>query len=445
VWLSTVTKPVYLIMSSDVQLHCPHCGTDKENFEKNYIAGESEVYEYTMCSVCGNLVASSTIHDVLLKGIEYKENTCNQTLDASCGCNHRDQDGSVDQSEHIVDRSDVGCEIGLIDNGRATCNESLPLSLNNNQTVKNSCSAYSFEEKKNSAVAISSLVTLDNGDLSRDSLKKARELHFQSLSCTNCTGPGSHIVPVEGVKDIFHCSSCFSVHGVDDSMNYYDLLQKGDYMVEACIDCGNNDPYFFLLEYGSDPDSISLKCMKCSHIAEQSESKSTGDTGEKNTLDQCMKELIHYECKCNNSNSELQEIFIDSSSNTVFVKCWICQREDMIALPFNFFKAKICPCNNSESFDVKFDEYGYVSRLVCEWCQAEMDCGVSSAVDVPAAGDGTSTGRTRITSFSDIQIGDHIAWHQFLGYWHHAIVTEVNGGQIRVIHYNGPSVPNKGT
>lgn len=396
VFVHSFKSVVDFIMSSDVLLQCPHCGTDRENFEKYYI----EVYEHTMCSACDNLVASSTIHDVVL----LKDNEHDANYPTSYSCNHCDQDGSDDQSENIVDISDVGCEIDLIDNGRARCNELLPLSLNNKPGLKNSYSAFNFEEKKNTSVATRSVATLDNGELSRDSLKKARELHFQSLSCTNCTSPGSQLVPVEGIKDIFHCLSCFSVHGVDDSMNYYDLLQKGDYMVEACGDCGNIDPNLFLLEYGSNPDSVSLKCVMCSDMAEQSESKGTGDTGQENKLDPCVKDLIQYECKCNNSSSELQEIVIHSSSNTVFVKCWICEREDMIALPGS----------------------------------------ISSAVDIPAAGDGMSTGRTRITSLSDIQIGDHIAWHQHLGYWHHAIVTEVSGGQIRVMHYNGPSLPNKG-
>lgn len=91
----------------------------------------------------------------------------------------------------------------------------------------------------------------------------------------------------------------------------------------------------------------------------------------------------------------------------VDTKCWVCQQEDMDAFDF---KPKACTCNRSD--------------LV--------------------AGDGISPRQTRISCVSEIRIGDHIAWHQRMGYWHHAIVTEINGTELRVLHYNGPNLPNKG-
>lgn len=91
-----------------------------------------------------------------------------------------------------------------------------------------------------------------------------------------------------------------------------------------------------------------------------------------------------------------------------FVKCWVCKQEDTIAFDF---KPKACTCNRSDSL----------------------------------AGDGSSPRQTRISCVSEIRLGDHIAWHQRMGYWHHAIVTEINGTEIRVLHYNGPNLPNKGT
>jgi len=429
-------------MSSDVPSCCPHCEADQEKFDKTYLG----VYECIICSACRNLVASSKIcGEVFLQDMEDKENY--PASDASDSCNQYDEGASDEWKENVIDVYDVSCEIDLIDNGYKRCTESEFLPLDHHQRrLRNSCSVYGFEEQRNVRdFAVAQSATLDNGDLSRDSLKQAREHHCLYLRCTNCSSPDS-LMPVEGIKDIFHCSNCFSVHGVDDSINYYDLLQKGDYVVEACVECGNSDPDLFCLECGSSPDSIELRCVKCSDMAQGSEYEGVGDveiTEEGNALDQHMKEWIHYECKCKNSNPELQNIQVDVDHNTVFVKCWSCLREDMIAL--NDFKPKLCTCNNRESVDVKFDEHGYVSRLVCLQCHAEMDCGAASAADIPAAGDGTSTGRTRVLSINDIQIGDHIASHQFLGYWHHAIVTEVDrdDGQIRVVNYNGPSA-NKG-
>ena len=424
-------------MSCDIPPHCPHCGSDKENFDMSYFGAENEVYEHIMCTVCGDLVASSTIPDeVSAHDIHHDEKY--PTFDASDGCSMYDEDASSERNDNVVDLSDVNCEVNLIDDDHAIYTES----LNHHQRLKSSYSAFNFEEKQNATVTTTLSATLDNGELSGEFLRQARQLHCQSLSCTNCTSFDSEMLPVEGMKDVFHCSCCSWVHGVDDSMNYYDLLQKGDYMVEACATCGNGDPHLFLLECGSGPDSVNLKCMKCSDMTQESQNvESIGDveTGEEdNTLEQCMKEWIHYECKCKNSNSELQKITFDFDSDTVFVKCWVCQREDMIVLSFNDLRPKTCKCTSGKSADVKYDEYGYASRLVCLQCHAEVDCGVSNAADVPAAGDGMSAGRTRISSVGDIQIGDHIAEHRFLGYWHHAIVTEVNGRQIRVVHYNGP-------
>lgn len=419
-------------MSSTVLLYCQYCGTDTQSCDVKYFGGEAEVYEYIVCSVCENLLASSTMHD--------KESY--PTVDAS---GNFDRDASGDGNENMIDVEDIGL-IDLTNDGDAGCTESLPLSLNHHQSLKNSYSDFDFEEKENFKVTSAYSSALDNGELSRESLKQARELYCRSLSCSSCTSPGSQIQPVEGVKDVFHCSSCSDIVGVDDSMNYYDLLQKGDYEVEACVSCLNRDPNLFVLERGNDPDSISLRCMRCGSTSDGIENRSSRDLetiADQNTLEQCMKEWIHYECKCKNADSDMQLIKFDRNSNTVFVKCWSCEGEDVISL--NSYKPKICTCSTSEQqVNVKFDEYGYALQVICLQCRAEMDCGEPGTLDSCAAGDGRSTGRTRITCPTDIQIGDHIALHQLLGYWHHAIVTNVAGLQIRVVHYNGPNLPHKG-
>jgi hypothetical protein len=47
--------------------------------------------------------------------------------------------------------------------------------------------------------------------------------------------------------------------------------------------------------------------------------------------------------------------------------------------------------------------------------------------------------RTKIPNVREVadylKPGDHIAWHRQLGYWHHAIVTEITSIGIRVIHW----------
>jgi len=435
-----------IVMPSDVPLYCQYCGTDSANFDVKYLPGDIEVYEYIVCGKCGDVVKSfpvlathdDTEHESRREGVSSSYGQC-------------DQSASGDWSGNVADVSDICCEIDLTDDdddGNTRCTDELSaFALYDHQMLKNSSSAFSFQRQQNAEVASPRSATLDNRELSRDSLKVTREHYIRSLSCGSCTGLGSEILPVEGLKDVFYCSGCSSVHGVDDSMNYYDLLQRGNYAVEACASCGNTNPYLFMLEQGSSLDSITLRCMNCSG-AEGGDSGNTGDVGETAAVDehglaQHLKDWIQYDCKCGNANSDLQRITFESDSNAIFVKCWVCQREDVITL--DSFKPNICSCdNNSDSVDVKFDEYGYAARLVCLQCHAEMDCGGPCASDVAAAGDGTSTGRTRISSQSDIQIGDHIALHRMLGYWHHAIVTDVDGWQIRVVHYNGPSLPNKG-
>jgi len=423
---------VQVIMSSDL-LNCPFCGTDKEHFDTVPFADEN--CEYIMCSVCGKFLTSvAKCDDTVFLDAEHKEN-----------CGQCDQGVLNDQNENVIDISDVSCEIVPVEGYEAGC-VSLPLSPNCHQMLRSSCSAFNFEEQQNARVgAAGRSASLDSGDLSGDSLKQTRDLYCRRLSC-GCSSPGSQLLPVEGLKGIFSCSGCSLVHGIDDSMNYYDLLQKGDYVVEACDVCGNSNADLFLVEAGITPDSINLRCMKCCDMARESLSESVGDmeiTEEENLsiLDGYIKEWIHYECKCENSNSDLQKVSVDYNSSTVFVKCWVCEREEMIKLDF---KRKGCTCNSSDCVDVRFDEFGYASQLVCLKCHTEMDCGAPNIGDIPAAGDGASIGRMRISSISEIHVGDHIAWHQTLGYWHHAIVTQVNGAQIRVVHYNGPSLPNKG-
>jgi len=344
-----------------------------------------------------------------------------------------------------VSESDDSChEVDPVNAEDAMCIDDSVTQPLNQQRLRNSLSSFNIGESPNFTIAAAthSAASLDNGEMSRQALEQAREYYCQHLSCT-CTNTGAQLLPVEGLKGIFHCDSCLSVHGIDDSMNYYDLLQKGDYMVEPCPNCGNTDPRQFCLEAGSTPDAIRLRCMKCCDVGQDNESVGGVEmAGEDDVFDTHIKQWIHYECKCNNSVSELMEMQFDSKSHAVFVKCLACDREDMVVLDF---QPKVCTCKNSDNIDVRFDEYGYPSQLVCLKCQAEMDCGVSVAGDIPAGGDGTSTGRVRILSMCDLQIGDHIAWHQLLGYWHHAIVTEVNGARIRVVHYNGPNLPNKGT
>jgi len=421
-------------------LQCPSCG--KDDFDTEYFKHETECWEYITCHGCDELVASSSYciqdGDERLPVMEQIEHDLAASDFGSCS--QCDQDASGDRNAEVIDLTDIY----LTEDEQMMCIESMDY----HQALKNSCSAFNFAEQHGVINVAARPATLDNGELSRETLKQARELFRQNLACS-CASPDSEILPVDGINDVFCCSVCSLVHGVDDSVNYYDLLEKGDYVVEACVECGNTDPNLFCLDSGSTPDSVILRCMKCSAATRETDGESFDaavDSEEETLLDKCIKEWIQYECKCANAVSELQKIVIDSSSetSTVFVKCWVCLREDMIKLDF---KPKFCTCSTGDNVEVRYDEFGYVSKLFCSRCRAEMDCGPPTAADVPAAGDGTSLGRVRIFAVSEIRVGDHLAMHQWLAYWHHMIVIEVNGTQIHVIHYNRPlgcNLLNKG-
>jgi hypothetical protein len=145
--------------------------------------------------------------------------------------------------------------------------------------------------------------------------------------------------------------------------------------------------------------------------------------------------LIDYECKCKKSTSDTITIKLDESSNTIFIRCLVCDRENFVA-----FNPKNCKCNDSTGHNIIFDELGFVLKVECVVCHATVDCRVDRKVDVTtcATGDGTPMGRTNIRSFTELKTGDHIAWHQRLAYWHHAIVVDVRDDKIQVINYDGP-------
>jgi len=425
---SAIVANLQATMSSNM-LQCPHCSVENEIMETVYIEDEGTIHEYTMCGVCDNLVASSVpavCSDASCGAMEPERNSLPDCVSNSC--NRCDEDASGDHNETILG---IPCPDFEFDMPSQT------------QSVKHSCSsAFQFDENTDIVDIAAYPATSNNGDMSNDSLKQLREVYCQNMTC-DCTGSASEILPVDGVKGVVYCSGCHQVYGLDDTMNYYDLLGRGDYAIEPCDKCGNSDPHLFVIE--SDClDALSLRCLKCGDVDQDGENASVNDiemTDESDVWEMYLKEWVHYECRCGKSNPDLQKITPNLENGIIFVKCLVCQREDQIMLDA---KPKICSCGDDSCVDIKFDEFGYASKLMCLQCRAEMDCGPDAVADVPATGDGTPTGRTRITAISYIQIGDHIAWHQLLGYWHHAIVTDVNGMQIRVINYNGPCFPQKG-
>jgi hypothetical protein len=141
-------------------------------------------------------------------------------------------------------------------------------------------------------------------------------------------------------------------------------------------------------------------------------------------------------CSCGNDNRDLFEVVKNDSGSVVYVRCWNCNGE---------FRAtpRVCGCSDElggNSHDVVFDEFGYVSKVICHRCKAEVDCGAKNSVPSTVNGE-TSLGRTRVEALTMLGRGDHIAWHQPLSYWHHAIVSGVDSrnNEITVINYNGPN------
>jgi hypothetical protein len=92
--------------------------------------------------------------------------------------------------------------------------------------------------------------TMDMGELSHESLRHAWNLFSEFACCPECSAVGRELAEVEGLKSLWSCTRCATTFGLDDTIDYYELMQdlkQGRYELEPCGRCGNRDPYRFVL------------------------------------------------------------------------------------------------------------------------------------------------------------------------------------------------------
>ena len=321
----------------------------------------------------------------------------------------------TDDVHHIRHETDDVCQIRYeVDDVRHIKQATVPR-IQRRNTVLRSASTPTFGHHITVDIHSGSVDSVPSGDIDKETMKCLSELMCQQ-PCHKCHQ--RTLVPLEGLPNVFECEACQMVCGFDDSTNYFDLLkflECGKYRVEACPVCGNDDPYSFLVVNSDVEDQIALKCLLCKKI--ECEKKV-------DTLIKCNQ--------CYNINEELFSVTSDDY-NSIFLKCWQCDNEEVIT-------PTICGC--AEDSEYIFDEFGYISQIVCPRCQKSMKTNDNSK-DATKVGDGSNSGRSRVNTLEILRKGDHIAWHQALGYWHHAIIIDAEPGSLNVVHYNGPNI-NKG-
>jgi len=299
--------------------------------------------------------------------------------------------------------------------------------------------------------------TTDCLDLSHESLKHARRKFVEFMCCPTCHELGYEIKHVEGLKDVLLCSKCNNPFGLDDTINYYDLLhdlEQGQFTVEPCKICGNMDANKFNFVVSNEcTDTVGtfdLQCMVCcnvqlpdanSVVCEKTSSNTSNETV--NVVDDLAgledMDVNLIQCPiCENSTKDLFDIDTNEAGDILSVKCFKCNHRLIVP------RTK-CACQDLDCHEVIYDDVGYLEKVVCKRCHAQQE--FDARFSTPRGdGDGSSLGRTQIASLAMLKQGDHIAWHQILSYWHHAIVIYVDErySKITVINYDGPDV-HKGT
>jgi len=92
---------------------------------------------------------------------------------------------------------------------------------------------------------------------------------------------------------------------------------------------------------------------------------------------------------------------------------------------------RLCCDDDDAALEVtKVDKYGFVKEVACRKCRRIMTTKCHRAKKT----------QERIYETSTLKPGDHICWHRPYVLWHHAIVSEVDGNGIQVIHYNKQGV-----
>lgn len=272
------------------------------------------------------------------------------------------------------------------------------------------------------SVPLSSTLTDEN---LRELLKMIRDHPCMHCSCSD----RRLLVPVSGDGDLMYCKKCERVYGADDTMNFYDYHEFIDNCrVTACASCGNDNLEKFIFVEVKDQDdddgkhsTLAIKCMVCESSQQQQQ-----------------QQEVDISCSCENcGNVDVTKFEISSdASNTLKSICKACGNTKRVSV--GSVSGLECKCSAANA-QYEFDEFGYIVLVKCEGCGSSMSMDDVSSPESKLPNDGSSRGRTKVSSLDMIRRGDHIAWHQYLGYWHHAIVVEVQFYMVRVIHYNGPA------
>src|SRR6218665_967840 len=281
------------------------------------------------------------------------------------------------------------------------------------------------------SASLGTIAQTGSSELTVDSLMQLAEM-IKEQPCPHCgCAERSLLNPVEGMRDLFHCLRCERLYGIDDGMNFFDFQEflSTGYRMDPCSFCGNDDPEKFTLERSrtGGMDSTTDLVVQCS-VCHTVSPKGLGLVVEQKEEDLGAVEVCS---SCGNRDSEKFEVQLDARNRTMATLCMVCSNKEVTEVT-----GQICCCKEA-STDYDFDEYGYICKIKCNVCGAVME--TNDNAHKKSSSDGSSWGRTQIRSLDMIRAGDHIAWHQWLGYWHHAIVIEVQGSLINLINYNGPS------
>lgn len=244
--------------------------------------------------------------------------------------------------------------------------------------------------------------------------------------CIHCGCSDSGLlVPVAGDSNVMFCHNCERVSGADDSMNFYDYQKFIDNCrVTACTSCGNDDPEKFIFVQdqgdGNGQSTLAIKCIICESLPQKQQ-----------------QQEVKISCSCEKcGNMDMTKFEISSDANdTLKSVCKACGNTKRVEV--GSVSGLECTCSTANA-QYQFDEFGYIVLVKCEGCGSSMSMDNVSP-DAKLPNDGSSRGRTKVISLDMIRRGDHIAWHQSLGYWHHAVVLEVQFYLVQVIHYNGPA------
>ena len=87
---------------------------------------------------------------------------------------------------------------------------------------------------------------------------------------------------------------------------------------------------------------------------------------------------------------------------------------------------RLCCDNNDNNLEVTdVDRWGFVTQVKCNRCSRTLETTYHK----------TKRTYERIDDKSKLKPGDHICWHRWYVIWHHAIVSEVDGNERKIIHY----------